>query len=353
MAIKLSSCVGCGACGIACKTENNTEHQQGGTKFNWADFLTVTTGNFPAVQHKVIPVLCNHCTNAPCVAACPVTPVKAMFKTADGLTMHNDSRCIGCQACQNACPYSSLDVIGDSVQYSVIHYNEDTGAPTHAFWAGTTAVITNGTASPLETATAATLTPPYCNNYVHTDYNAVRPSNVTEKCYFCDHRRQLDPLAKPYCVDSCPVGARVFGDLDDPGSEISLLIAGGYQRLADNSGAWLSGTGTDPNVYYIGEFNEPLNIIANKEKPSKKAIIYPNPVSSTATIEFELDSSELTTIVIYNISGREVRRISNNEFRLSGKNTAEINVNGLSAGTYICSVRTSKEVQSVNFVVTR
>lgn len=350
MAIKLNACVGCGACAIACKTENNTEHQQGGTKFNWADFLAFTTGNFPVVQHKVIPVLCNHCTNAPCVAACPVTPDKAMFKTPEGITMHNDSRCIGCQACQNACPYSSTDVVADDAQYSVIHYNEDTGSPTHAFWAGGTAVIANGTSTPLETATASTFTPPYCNNYTHTDYNAIRPSNITEKCYFCDHRRLVGEL--PYCVVSCPSSARVFGDLDDPGSEISLLIASGYQRLADNTGAWLTGSGTEPNIYYIGEFNEPLNIASHNNKPIKKLNLYPNPVSNIATLEFELEFSELTSIVIYNISGREVRRVIHNEFRLLGKNSIEFNVNGLSSGTYICTVKSRNEVQSINFIVT-
>lgn len=349
MAIKLNNCVGCGACAIACKTENNTEHQSGGTKYNWSDFLTFTEGTFPDTKFRVVPALCNHCTNAACVDACPVTPVKAMFKTADGITMHNDSRCIGCQACQYACPYSSPDVIADGVQYSVIHYNPDTGQPTHPFWAGTTAIIASGTTTPLETATAAAATPPYGNLYTHTDYNAVRPSNVTEKCYFCDHRVQLGE--QPFCVVSCPSGARVFGDLDDPGSEISLLIAGGYNRLADNSGAWLTGAGTDPNVYYIGEFNEITRTHISENKPVKKLLVFPNPVSSNATAEFDLENSNIVNISIYNISGREVRKVKQNEFRLAGKNSIEFNVSGISPGTYILSVRTSKEKLSANFVV--
>jgi molybdopterin-containing oxidoreductase family iron-sulfur binding subunit len=60
----------------------------------------------------------------------------------------------------------------------------------------------------------------------------------------------------PYCVDSCPSGARVFGDLEDPQSEISqLLAAQDYDRLANNSGEMLGGeAGTDPHVFYIGGF---------------------------------------------------------------------------------------------------
>ncbi len=85
MAIDLQKCLGCGACALACKTENNTEFEQDGRKYNWADFLASTEGTFAAgdVKHTVRPVLCNHCTDAPCVRACPVSP-KAMFKTEDG-----------------------------------------------------------------------------------------------------------------------------------------------------------------------------------------------------------------------------------------------------------------------------
>ena len=90
MVIDLQKCVGCGACAFACKAENNTRNRAGGQSHNWADFMMKTEGNFPNVTHSVMPVLCNHCTDAPCVAACPVTP-KAMFKTPEGVTMHNDA----------------------------------------------------------------------------------------------------------------------------------------------------------------------------------------------------------------------------------------------------------------------
>ncbi len=256
MVIDLSKCLGCGACALACKTENNTEFEQDGRKYNWADFLASTEGTFAAgdVKHRVRPVLCNHCSNAPCVTACPATP-KAMFKTEDGITMHNDERCIGCQLCQQNCPYSSKDIGEDGVQYSVIGFNPH-GQATQGFYEDDTAVVPGCTSTPKETTSLAGIKPPDKNDYTHPDYNPVRPSGVTEKCIFC-HHRLLDGK-DPYCVNSCPSGARVFGDLDDPQSEISqLLAAHGSERLADNSGNILGNgeVGTDPKVFYIGDFN--------------------------------------------------------------------------------------------------
>jgi Fe-S-cluster-containing dehydrogenase component len=255
MAIDLNKCLGCGACALACKTENNTEFEQDGEKYNWADFLTFTEGKFAEgnVKYKVFPVLCNHCTNALCVQACPVNP-KAMYKNADGITLHNDDRCIGCQFCQAACPYSSRDLKADGFQYSVISYNPQT-PDTQSFYDDATAVIPDCTSTPAETAALAGTKPPDKNEYTHPDYNAVRPSNVTEKCIFCHHRLQNGE--DPYCVVSCPSVARVFGDLDDPQSEISLLLAAnGYDRLANNSGEMLGAApGTDPHVFYIGRFD--------------------------------------------------------------------------------------------------
>jgi Fe-S-cluster-containing dehydrogenase component len=254
MAIDLTKCVGCGACALACKTENNTEFEQDGRKYNWADFLTFTEGTFAEgnLKYKVMPVLCNHCTNARCVEACPVTP-KAMHKNANGITLHNVDRCIGCQFCQSACPYSSKDVNADGVQYSVISFNPH-GEDTQGFYKDDTPIIPDCTSSPAETAALAGTTPPDKNEYTHTDYEAVRRSGVVEKCVFCHHRLQNGE--SPYCVVSCPSGARVFGDLNDPQSQISqLLAANGYDRLADNSGAVLgSEPGTDPRVFYIGDF---------------------------------------------------------------------------------------------------
>jgi Fe-S-cluster-containing dehydrogenase component len=242
MIIDLQKCVGCGACAIACKTENNTQMRQDGQSFNWADFLYESKGEFPKLEHTSRPVLCNHCSNAPCVAVCPVTP-KAMYKTPEGITMHNSERCIGCRLCQQNCPYSQETVqIGE---WSVISFNEFE-KDTDPFFRDRSATLPAATASGAEMARRARAIPPYRTKYSHPDYTDVRRSGVVEKCIFCHHRvKNGEP---PYCVASCPSGARVFGDIDDPTSEAVKLLK---QHKAT---ALKPEAGTKPNVYYIRSF---------------------------------------------------------------------------------------------------
>lgn len=351
MAIDLKKCVGCGACALACKTENNTEFEHDSEKYNWADFLTFTEGAFAEnnLKYKVFPVLCNHCTDAPCVEGCPVTP-KAMYKTEDGITMHNDSLCIGCQLCQQNCPYSSKDVNEDGVQYSVISYNPgDTN--THSFWDIETAVIPGGTSTPADVVQLTAVIPPYKNEYTHPDYNAVRPSDVTEKCIFCDHRVKNGEL--PYCVVSCPSGARIFGDLDDSGSDISIAIANGYSRLKNNSGEMLAQgeEGTKPNVYYLNDFNVGIGERKETKKEYEKLKVYPNPTRGITTAEFEMIRSEAVNFSIYNISGKEVMRVLENERKPFGKQSVQFDVSGLKQGTYIGRLSTPDKAFTANIIV--
>jgi Fe-S-cluster-containing dehydrogenase component len=247
MIIDLRKCVGCGACALACKTENNTSLRRNGQTYNWADFIHETTGTFPNTKFRTLPVLCNHCSNAACVEACPVEP-KAMFKTADGITMHNDERCIGCRACQDACPYSMDEVKKDgaSGEYSVISYNTE-GQPTQPFFTNKSELIRKCTTSGVELVNLTKATPPHRTNYMHPDYESVRRDNIVEKCIFCDHRLKNDLL--PACVEACPSGARVFGDLHDAGSEAAKL-------LKEHKGFVLKeNEGTLPNVHYIREYS--------------------------------------------------------------------------------------------------
>lgn len=247
MVIDLKKCVGCGACAIACKTENNTAMRRDGQTHNWADYIHETKGKFPKTTYRTLPVLCNHCTDAPCVEACPVTP-KAMFKTADGITMHNDERCIGCRACQEACPYSQDEVKGDGAtgQYSVISYNGEEGEAYHAMYADRTAAIAGGTMSGQSMAVVAGDNPPHRTRYSHPEYEDVRRSNITEKCYFCDHR--VKKGKNPYCVDSCPAEARIFGDISDPSSAAAKLLK------KNKSFVLKPDEGTTPNVFYIKKY---------------------------------------------------------------------------------------------------
>lgn len=240
MVIDLQKCVGCGACAIACKMENNTQNRQDGQSFNWAGFLCEEEGSFPDARHTTRPVLCNHCTDAPCVGACRTN---ALFKTPDGITMINHERCVGDRACQRECPYSKENVeIGE---WSVLSFNAFK-TDTHAFFRDRSELIAAGTASGAEIAKRAKSVPPYRNRYGHPDYQDVRRAGVMEKCIFCDHRVKKGEL--PYCVVSCPSGARIFGDINDPKSEPANLLKKYEAAVLKPE------EGTSPNVYYIRSF---------------------------------------------------------------------------------------------------
>lgn len=248
MVIDLRKCVGCGACAIACKSENNTSDRSNGQTHNWADFLIETEGEFPEVRHTVIPVLCNHCSKAACVEVCPTEP-KAMYKSEDGITMHNEDRCIGCQRCQYACPYSVLDVDDEEegeVQYSVISFNDEDEEIQAAYKSRRT-YISECTATGAAISAAAGALPPYQNDYEHPDYGSVRRAQVTEKCTFCAHR--VPRGDDPWCVVCCPAEARLFGDLEDPESAPSRALREHESlRLKEEAG-------TQPAVYYIREYS--------------------------------------------------------------------------------------------------
>jgi Fe-S-cluster-containing dehydrogenase component len=248
MVINLERCVGCGCCTIACKAENNTRNRADGQSFNWADLLIKTEGIFPNVMHRVMPVLCNHCTDAPCVTACPVTP-KAMYKTPEGITMHDDELCIGCRACQNACPYSHAELTDSSLAgetYSVISYNAH-GGEVQPQWTDKSVMIPGCTASGAETAKAAGAPTPTFNKFVAGDVEPIRRAGVVEKCTFCYHRTSNG--MQPACVEVCPSKARIFGDQDDPNSQIAKVLK------AEKSVRLQEDKGTRPNVHYIRKYS--------------------------------------------------------------------------------------------------
>lgn len=225
MVIDLQRCVGCGACSIACRNENNVPDG-----IYWSNKITETSGTFPNVRYHYIPTLCNHCDNAPCVRGCPT---QAMHKLDNGITMHNPKKCIGCKYCEFNCPYG------------VIYFN---WRKAHPFWRDGTELIKGGTFSPAEmTREAGGTVVPYYNPERDETLAGIRPKGVVEKCTFCDHRIKRALL--PSCVEACPSDARVFGDVSDPNSEVSKLL-GKFRpfRLREQ-------LGTNPHVFYIRDFN--------------------------------------------------------------------------------------------------
>ena len=225
MIIDLQRCTGCGACIISCKNENNVPDG-----FFWSSKMNRTVGKFPNVRYEYISTLCNHCEKAPCVKVCPT---QAMHKGTGDITMHDHTKCMGCRYCLIACPYEA-PLFNDR--------------KSHKFWRDNKALIPGATSSPEEvTRKVKGNVIPYYNSAIEKTYAGIRPKGVVEKCHFCSHRVKEGEL--PYCVESCPSSARIFGDLNDPNSNVNQIL-GKYRswRLKEH-------LGTEPKVFYVRSFN--------------------------------------------------------------------------------------------------
>lgn len=208
-ALNLSACTGCRQCEYACAAENNTSRDPDmhyirvveldvGT-FDLAGGDLDYEGTVPRSGKVYMPIACQQCANPPCVRACPV---HATWRDRDGIVVIDYDWCIGCRYCQAACPYGArrFNFSEPSIRPSEI--NPDQG---------------------------------YLSN-------RVRPAGVMEKCHFCLHRVRRGQL--PACQEACPVGARKFGNLLDPNSEI--------RRVLETKRAYVlkQELGTRPRFYY-------------------------------------------------------------------------------------------------------
>lgn len=186
--LSLSKCNGSRRCVYACQKENNQDED-----IHYIKVLEMPRGSLnveksnlyydnktvPQPDKFYLPVQCNQCDNPPCVKACPI---EATWKEKDGIVVIDSDWCIGCRYCQAACPYEAR------------HFNFRTPK----------------------------IDPRRFNPQQSYLSNRVRARGVMEKCTFCLHRTRKGYY--PACLEACPTGARKFGNINDPKSEVAQII---------------------------------------------------------------------------------------------------------------------------------
>ena len=106
LVIDQERCIGCEACTVACKNENNGSVGFICVKTEHANQKDIPHGTFPNVRMTFMPLVCNHCDNPFCVGACPIDAIQ---KRSDGIVVLDQELCDGCQSCIDACPYEAIN----------------------------------------------------------------------------------------------------------------------------------------------------------------------------------------------------------------------------------------------------
>lgn len=213
MVINLDKCLGCQTCAVVCKMHNS---QPPGTWWNraftqGAAYHHTAVGSDGNYKMEYLPLSCQMCDNPACERVCPTG---ATYTNEEGTVLVDYNRCIGCRTCMAACPYGVRQFNWKNPEKEKEQIGYEYGHPFDVNEEPKRLVYTQN-----------------------------RPMGVVEKCTFCvEYTKQgIDPA----CVRACPAKARIFGDLDDPDSEVSKLIrTHQVQRLLEEYG-------TQPKVYYI------------------------------------------------------------------------------------------------------
>lgn len=217
MYVDLNSCIGCGACQVACVSENNVpvvgkKEVQRHHEMTWLRIDRYFYGDIENPKVVYQPMMCQHCDNAPCENVCPVN---ATNHSMEGINQMAYNRCIGTRYCANNCPYKVR-------RFNWLDYT------TADVWPANEERVFHG---------AGDETPFYADNLVRMVLNpdvTVRTRGVIEKCSFCVQRIQEGKLTakrenrtiqdndvRTACQTACPTGAIVFGNLNNPESEVS------------------------------------------------------------------------------------------------------------------------------------
>ncbi len=199
--IDLKRCYGCYSCSVACKAANHTP--QG---VDWAKCVSAEIGTYPSALRQMLPLVCQQCAEPACMDVCPTG---ATQQDENGIVTVDPDLCMGCKTCMMACPYGARQTVSTFETYFP---------------------DAEGELDPYEA---------YCLE----QWELKNGFGLATKCDYCKDR--IADGKDPACVEACPAKARTFGDLDDPESEISILIR-------RNAGFQLNPEfGTDPSCYYL------------------------------------------------------------------------------------------------------
>ncbi len=158
---------GCQDCVTACNKENGLSGGTAATDSQWIrkiELKDISTG-----RELALPMMCQHCEHPPCVDVCPTA---ASFKRADGIVLVDKHRCIGCRYCMMACPYKARSFVHEPL------HDQNPDVP--------------------------------------------RGKGTVESCTLCVHR--VDQGLQPACAETCPNKAILFGNLNDPESDIAKKV---------------------------------------------------------------------------------------------------------------------------------